>query len=70
MGEITIDAPADLVLEVAGNFDLQSIPTVRAILWLRAKMLGARRPTMRPATGLVTEMVALGWRCLAEEPSR
>lgn len=66
--EITIRAPAGLVLDVARNFDMQSIPMVRALFWLRAKMLGARMPTARRPAGLVADMLALGWGCLAEEP--
>lgn len=66
--EITIHAPAELVLDVARNFDMQSIPMVRAIFWLRAKVLRARMPAARPPTGLVSEMLGLGWGCLAEEP--
>ncbi|HSG32954.1 MAG TPA: hypothetical protein VLA37_00350 [Sphingomonadaceae bacterium] len=65
--EITIHAPAEVVLDVARNFDMQSIPMIRAIFWLRAKVLGARMPAARPATGLVSEMLGLGWGCLTEE---
>lgn len=66
--EITIHAPAELVLDVARNFDMQSIPTVRAIFWLRAKLLGATEAAARVPQGLVADMLALGWACLAEEP--
>jgi hypothetical protein len=48
--EITIKAPAGFVLDVARNFDMQSIPMVRAIFWLRAKVLGGRVPDVRSAT--------------------
>lgn len=66
--EITIRAPARLVLEVARHFDMQSIRIVRALFWLRANLLGARRPAARRPTGLVAHMLALGWGCLADEP--
>jgi len=66
--EITIRAPAGLVLDVARNFDMQSILMIHAIFWLRAKILGARMPAARRPTGLVSEMLALGWGCLADEP--
>jgi hypothetical protein len=56
------------VLEVARNFDMQSIPMVRAIFWLRAKVLRARPAAARRPTGLVAEMLGLGWGRLAEEP--
>ena len=65
--ETLVWAPADVVFEVARNFDLQSIPLIRAIFWLRAKMLGAATP---PASlfskGLVAETTAMGWGILAE----
>lgn len=65
--EITVHAPADLVLRTARNFDIQSIPMIRAIFWLRGKMLGARARAM-PRAGLVANMQGLGWGRLAEEP--
>lgn len=66
--EITIRAPAGLVLDVARTFDMQSLLLVRALFWLRAKLLGARRSAARRPTGLVADMLALGWGCLADEP--
>ena len=66
--EITIRAPAGVVLDVARHFDMQSIVMVRAVFWLRAKILGARTPATRRLTGLVADMLALGWGCLAEQP--
>ena len=67
--EITIRAPAGLVLEVARHVDMQSIWIVRVLFWLRAKLLGARMPAAaRRPTGLVAGMLALGWGCLADEP--
>jgi hypothetical protein len=66
--EITIRAPTELVLDVARHVDMQSILMVRAIFWLRAKILGARRPAARRAAGLVADMLALGWGCLADVP--
>jgi hypothetical protein len=66
--EITIRAPAEFVLEIARNFDLHSIRMVRALFWLRGKLLGARMPAVRLCRGLVSETLGLGWICLAEEP--
>lgn len=69
--EITIRAPADLVFDVAQHFDLLSIPLVRAIFWLRAKVLGAQPAAGDVfAKGLVAETKALGWGELALEPGR
>ncbi len=66
---IMVRAPAALVLEVARTFDLQSIPLVRAIFWLRSKLL--RSATMeRKAIRLVAETTALGWGVLSVVPDR
>jgi hypothetical protein len=68
--EITIHAPAALVLEVARRFDMQSIPIVRALFWLRAKVLGAGTVPARRSSEFITEMLSMGWVRLAEEPGR
>jgi len=67
--EVLVRAPAALVFDVARNLDMQSIPLVRAIFWLRAKLLRATEPPARPR-GLVAETTALGWAILAERPGR
>ena len=69
--EILIRAPADVVFEAARNFKLRSIPLVRAIFWLRAKLLGGAAPSDDLfAQGLVAETTALGWGVLAQRPGR
>jgi hypothetical protein len=69
--ETIVHAPADVVFDVAQHFNLQSIPLVRAIFWLRARLLGARQPAPDLfARGLVAETKALGWGELALEPGR
>jgi hypothetical protein len=69
--EITIRAPADLVFDVAQNFNLRSIPLIRAIFWLRATLLGGVKPSAELfAKGLVAETKALGWGVLAQRPGR
>jgi hypothetical protein len=67
--QVVVRAPAGLVMETARGFDIQSIAAVRAIFWLRAKVLGAKASTWR-SEGLVTDMLALGWQRLAEEPAK
>jgi hypothetical protein len=67
--EIVIHATAGRVMETARDFDIQSLRTVRAIFWLRAKLLGAKMAERRPQ-GLIADMLALGWGRLAEEPGR
>jgi hypothetical protein len=68
--ETTVQAPAWLVYEVACNFDMQSIPIVRALFWLRARMLGSIPGGARQSQGIVAETLQLGWGRLAEEPGR
>ena len=67
--EIIIAAPADLVFDVAENFDLISIPVVRSIFRLR-ELVFRLKPAPRTPTGLVAETMALGWRMLAFRPGR
>jgi hypothetical protein len=67
--EFLVHAPADVVFDVAQRFDLQSLPIVRAIFWLRGKLMGAARTTRRPS-GLVEETKRLGWNELARRPGR
>ena len=40
--KIVVRAPAALILETARTFDLRSTPLVRAIFWLRARILDAK----------------------------
>lgn len=69
--ETLVHAPADIVFDTARNFDLQSIPLVRAMFWLRALVLGAARPPADLfAKGLVAETTSMGWGILAERPGR
>ena len=69
--EVIMRAPADHVFEVAETFKLRSIPLIRAMFWLRAKLLGATPPAGGLfANGLVAETLALGWGELARRPGR
>jgi hypothetical protein len=68
--QITIHAPAEMVFDIARDFDMESIFAIRAIFWLRSLVLGAKMQPARRSTGLVSEMLRLGWRRLAEEPNR
>ena len=65
-----VQAPADMVFAVAEHFDLQSIPLVRAIFWLRGKLMGASRSSPRRPVGLVVETKRLGWGELHRRPGR
>jgi hypothetical protein len=64
-----VAAPAALVLEVATSLDLQTLPLVRRIFWLREKLMRAR-PRTRVARGFLEELVGLGWGILVEQPGR
>lgn len=67
--ETTIQAPAPLVMRAAYDFDLQSLPPVRAIIRLRTLVMGGSPdPMPRRPVGLVAETNALGWGTLAEVP--
>ena len=66
---LEIHARAAVVFDVACNFDIQSIPLVRAIFWLRSKLLGSAA-TERTSTRLVQETSTLGWGLLAFRPDR
>lgn len=67
--EITVSAPADIVFQTASDFDLLSIPIVRAIFRMRAILMHAALPPRR-WTGLVAETRALGWGTLVQVPDR
>jgi hypothetical protein len=68
--ETTVHAPASIVMDVALNFDMQSIPVVRAIFWLRDVLLGARNHPPRRPQGILEETQSLGWGILDEQPGR
>ncbi|HEY7190841.1 MAG TPA: hypothetical protein VH436_30025 [Vicinamibacterales bacterium] len=67
--EIMIDAPADAVFDRAANVDVASLPLVRAIFWLRSKVIGDA-PVARAPQGIVAETLGLGWGVLVDEPRR
>jgi hypothetical protein len=46
----TLAHGAEWRVDVAQNFDLQSIPLVRAIFWLRALVLSAARSGTHPVS--------------------
>ena len=66
--ETLVHAPADVTFDVAQHFDLQAIPLVHAIFWLRARLSGGATPEATWPRGLVAETKALGWGVLADRP--
>ena len=53
--ETTIRAPAELVMEVAAQFDMQSLPAVKFIIWLRERLTRAARSAPRMPQGILEE---------------
>jgi len=68
--ETIVQAPAHTVFAVAEHFDLQSIPLVKAIFWLRGWILGASKTPPRRPVGLVKETKSLGWGELSRTTGR
>ena len=66
-----VDAPADLVFEVARHFDMQSVPLVRSIFWLRGRLMRSQPRAARPPGALdPASLIAMGWGQLLEVPGR
>jgi hypothetical protein len=68
--KIMVRAPAALVLETAQTFDLRSMPLVRAIFWMRGRILGTKAAAPDWSLGFVEVMLRMGWGILAGEPNR
>lgn len=67
--ETIVRAPAGLVFDVAENFAMESLPLVRAIFWLRSKLM--RSSSRSPARPLaMKELTSLGWGVLSRTPGR
>jgi len=66
---VTIQAPAELVMDVARKFNIESIWLVRTLFHLRARILGASAQPRAglSQSGLIDQMQRLGWGRLAEE---
>jgi len=65
--ETTVHAPSALVMDAARNFDIESVFIVRTLFQLRGAFLGAASSSVRQPQGLVAQMHAIGWQCLAED---
>lgn len=69
--EKIINAPVEVVMRTAYDFDLQSILPIRAIISMRKLIMGAGgEKSPRKALGLVAETRALGWGTLVEVPNQ
>jgi hypothetical protein len=67
--ETKVAAPADLTLAVARELDMQGSGLVRAIFRGRELLMGVAGERRRPQS-ILSEVLALGWRVLAEAPGR
>jgi hypothetical protein len=68
--EIVIDAPADRVFFDATRIDLLSLPVIRAIFRVRARLIGDTFEPPRKPLGIVADTMVLGWGLLAHAPCR
>ena len=64
--EITIHAPCSVVMDVARNFQIESLFIVRTLFRIRFALLGAA-PQPQQRLGLVEQMEKIGWSRLEEE---
>ena len=67
---IAVDAPAGVVLDAAREADLEGSWVARVIFRSREILMGATPDARERPTGLMDEVLALGWRVLAETPGR
>jgi hypothetical protein len=65
-----VRAPAEVTFSVARELDMQGSGLVRAIFRGRELLMGAQPSERKPEQNLLSEVLALGWRVLAEEPGR
>jgi hypothetical protein len=65
--ETAVKAPAPLVMDVAANMDMQSLPLVKAIIRTRELVMGSRRGPPRMPQGLLAEVRANGWGILSHQ---
>ena len=65
-----VAAPAEVTFGVAHDLDLRRSTIVRALFTGRELIMGGERSKREHAPGFLAEVLALGWRILAEEPGR
>jgi hypothetical protein len=67
---LRVDAPAAITLAAAREMDVMHSPLPRAIFALRGLVLGAAPDAGPRPRGLLEDVLALGWRVVAEAPGR
>jgi hypothetical protein len=65
-----VAAPAEVTFAVARELDMQRSGLVRAIFRGRELLLGSEPTKRERPKDFLSEVIALGWRVLAEEPGR
>ncbi|HWN20191.1 MAG TPA: hypothetical protein VNO19_14865 [Gemmatimonadales bacterium] len=65
-----VAAPADVTFLAAHDLDLRRSTIVRAIFTGRELLMGGEHVKREHGPGFLAEILALGWRVLAEEPGR
>ena len=66
--ETTIQAPAEFVMHLARNFEIESLWVVRTLFRWRAALLHAPVAPVQQRLGLVAQMQSIGWQCLVDDP--
>jgi hypothetical protein len=65
-----VAAPAEVTFLAAHDLDLQRSTIVRALFTGRELLMGGEHAKREQGPGFLAEVLALGWRVLAEEPGR
>jgi hypothetical protein len=68
--ETKVAAPSEVTFAAAQELDLHRSTIVRAIFTGRELLMGAAHAKADRSAGFLSEVLALGWRVLAEEPGR
>jgi len=66
--EVIVQAPPEVMFAVCSAFDIQTLFVVRAIFWLRARLLRSTESPSWDSQGFLTDAQAMGWGVLAEDP--
>lgn len=66
--QVTVRAPADRVYGAAVQFDVRTLPLLRAVFGLRAVLLRSDVSSRWTSEGFLPDMQQLGWGVLLEKP--
>jgi len=67
---IRVAAPAEVTLDAAGSVDPEKSPLIRCIFKARELAMGARPQTEERGKSIIDRVTSLGWKVLAQDPSR